>query len=112
MLSKKRMLVSGIIIFIMLFAILDYTSPTTEEFEHWMLDENDIICTEDGWVKDCMKNNQAIRGRSARFKNVGFFSSYEKNYEYDTGEQITFRAFGFLGKIIPMEDGRVWEIVN
>ncbi|MCR8848521.1 hypothetical protein NQ095_08915 [Rossellomorea sp. SC111] len=109
MLSKKRMFISGIVIFIMLFAILDYTSPTSEEMEQWMVDENDIVCTE---VKYCTKNNQAVWGRSGHFRNVGFFSSYERTYEYDTGEQLTFRTFGFLGRIIPMDDGRVWEIVN
>ncbi|TMU85821.1 hypothetical protein FGG79_11515 [Bacillus sp. BHET2] len=110
--SKKRIFVSGIIVFIILFAVMDYTSPTSEEMEQWMMDENDIVCTEDGGVKDCMKNDQAIWGRSGHFRNVGFFSSYERNYEYDTGEQMTFRTFGFLGMIIRMEDGRVWELVN
>jgi hypothetical protein len=111
-LSKKRMFISGIVIFIMLFALLDYTSPTSEEMEQWMLEENDIVCTKDGWVNYCEKDNQAIWGRSGHFRNVGFFSSYERIYEYDTGEQLTFRTFGFMGKIIPMEDGRVWEVVN
>ncbi|MCA1057739.1 hypothetical protein LCL96_02275 [Rossellomorea aquimaris] len=112
MFSKKRMLASGFILFIILFAILDYKSPTSDEFEQWMLKENDIECTENGGVKKCMKNNRVIWGRSGHYRNVGFFSSYERDYEYDTGEQITFRTFGFLGKIIPMEDGRIWGIVN
>ncbi|WP_226673345.1 hypothetical protein [Rossellomorea aquimaris] len=110
--SKKKVVLYGLIVFIMVFSILDYTSPTSEEMEQWMMEENGVECTIDAGVRYCMKNNQEIRGRSGHFRNVGFFSSYERNYEYDTGEQVTFRTFGFLGKIYPMKDGRVWRIVN
>jgi hypothetical protein len=107
--TKKKVLFLGFILIILLIIIMVITTPTKKEFEQWILNENEIVCHKDGWNVKCMKGNQKIRFSSSHYKNVAVFASYEIDYQYENGEQITFRTFGLFGKIISMKDGMLWE---
>ncbi|GAB3068567.1 hypothetical protein [Virgibacillus ainsalahensis] len=112
MINKRKVFVAGIVMVIILIAIMVFTTPTNAKFDKWILKENGIVCNDEGWNEKCIKDNREIRSNSSHFRNAGIFASYEKNFEFDNGEQTTYRALGIFGNLFPMKNGRVWEILN
>ncbi|MCA1062762.1 hypothetical protein QTG56_16115 [Rossellomorea sp. AcN35-11] len=111
MITKKKVLLIGIIMFIILLTIMIITTPSKKDFEQWILEDNEIVCKKDGWDVKCIKDDREIKFRSSHYKNVALFSSLEANYEYGNGEHITYRTLGIFGKVFTHKDGVFWKKV-
>jgi hypothetical protein len=94
---------------LLLITSMVFTTPTKNEFKQWVLEENGIVCQKENWDLKCMKDNREIRFSSSHFKSVAVFASYEVDYEYVSGELITFRTLGIFGKLFSQEEGLLWE---
>ncbi|MFD2681798.1 hypothetical protein [Bacillus seohaeanensis] len=112
LLNKKRIVVTGIIMVVFLIAIMVLTTPNKDEFNRRVLKENGIVCVDEGRNEGCTKDNQLIWSSSSHFKDVGIFASYEKNFEFENGKQITSRTLGIFSNLFTMKDGKVWGILN
>ena len=109
-LIKIKLITIGL--FILLY-ILVTTTPSKEKFDKWILQEHGINCEVDlNFRNICYKDDKEIDFRSSHFRNTGLFASYEKNYEFETGERITIRTLGELGTLFKMNEGFWWEILN
>jgi hypothetical protein len=86
-----------------------FTTPTKKEFKQWVLEENEIVCQKENWDLKCMKDNREIRFSSSHFISAAVFSSYEVDYEDESGELITFRTLGIFGKLFSQEEGLIWD---
>lgn len=109
MITKEKVLFVGFSMIILLITIMVLTTPTKKEIELWTLNENEIVCQQDDWGLKCMKDNREIRFSSSHFKNIAVFASYEVDYEYESGEQVTYRTLGIFGMLFSQEDGMLWE---
>ncbi|MDM5227249.1 hypothetical protein QUF73_13655 [Cytobacillus sp. NJ13] len=109
---KERRFAVGIFTVILLIAIMVLTTPTKDEFDKWILTENGIVCNNIGWNEECTKDNQIIWSSSSHFRNAAIFASYESDFEFQNGEQFTFRILGIFGTFFKMKDGNIWGILN
>jgi hypothetical protein len=80
-----------------------FTTPTKNEFKQWVLEENEIVCQKENWDLKCMKDNREIRFSSSHFISAAVFSSYEVDYEDESGEQ------GIFGELFSQEEGLLWD---
>jgi hypothetical protein len=112
LINKRRIIIAGLAAVILLIAIMVVTTPAKEEFDKWLLEENGIVCDQNGWDRVCTKDNQLIRSSSSHFRNVGIFASYERDFEFEGGKQVTYRTLGIFGQLFVMKGGPVWEILN
>jgi hypothetical protein len=109
LIKKKKVLFLGFSMIILLITIMVFTTPTKKEIQLWTLNENEIVCQKVDWGLKCMKDDREIRFSSSHFKNVAIFATYEVDYEYENGEQVTYRTLGILEKVFSKEDGLLWE---
>jgi hypothetical protein len=109
LITKQKVIFLGFVIILLLITIMVLTTPTKKEFKQWILEENEIVCRKENWNLKCMKDNREIRFSSFHYKNVAEFASYEVDYEYESGELITFRTLGIFGKLFSQEKGLLWD---
>ena len=57
-------------------------------------------------------NGTKIQEMSASTTTVGIFMTVEKNFTYDDGRSLTIRGLGIFNTFFPMEDDKLWGLLN
>ncbi|WP_342431140.1 hypothetical protein [Neobacillus sp. FSL H8-0543] len=107
--GKRKFRIVLVMLALLLLTVMVSTAPSSEKFEKWILQKYDIKC--DKYNHWCVIDNKEIQSRSGTYEERLFFNIYEKDYEYENGEILTFRAVGIVGNFYEMEDGRLWRFL-
>lgn len=87
LINKKRAFGAGITAVIFLLIIMVLTTPSKVELDQRALKESGIVCENMDRNERCRKDNQAVSTSSSHLKNVGIFTSYEKDFALENGEK-------------------------
>ena len=83
-------------------------NPSRTDFDKWMYENYNIEYGNEHWEKD----GTEIFYISSHEREMGIFMTIEQVFQDKEGKTITIRALGGFNQIFPMEDSKLWRLIN
>ena len=107
--NKKRIFIIFLFIIIVALAL---SVPSRDDFNKWMSQNYNIERSFENRHEIWEKNGDVVFYVSSHQIELGVFMTIEKKFQYENGDEFTIRALGIFNSFFPMEDGRLWEVLN
>lgn len=87
-------------------------SPTRDDFYEWIEQTYNIKKNDEYSIERWEKDNSLVFFDWQSLQDMGIFMTVEQIFLDEDGNEIVIRVFGIFKQFIPMEDGKLWEILN
>lgn len=102
---KKKVIFSILALIIIIMVILN---PSRTDFDKWMYENYNIKYSNEHWEK----NGAEVFYINSHEREMGIFMTIEQVFQDKEGKTITIRALGIFNQIFPMEDSKLWRLIN